>query len=232
MDPYLCARWSDVRLSLYALVSEAIQVMLPSALRSRIQEDLMDVSQGESGFLSPADSEMHIYAHPHVEREIHVIDITNGNKIITAIEILSPWNKTSGRLNKDYRKKLRDYDNAGVNIVEIDLLRSPGRGNMRITEGDLPLERRTPYLICIGDAQNPGGWDVYPISIRTPLPTIPIPLRPQDQPAMLNLQPLIERVYKAGGHDDIDYAKPLDPALPAEDSQWADNLLRAAGKRA
>jgi hypothetical protein len=172
------------------------------------------------------------YEAPETERVIHIIDRTNGNKIITAIEILSPWNKASGRLNKDYRKKLRDYDDAGVNVVEIDLLRNPGRGNMRITEGDLPLERRTPYLICIGDAQKPGGWDVYPVSIRAPLPTIPIPLRPQDKPARLDLQPLIQRVYKAGGHDDIDYTKPLDPALSPEDTQWVDQLLRGAGKRA
>ncbi len=231
MDPYLCGRWSDIRVSLFAQISEAIQGMLPKALRSRIQEYVIDTSQEDNTLLSSAAGTLHIYAPPEIEHaEIHVIDITNGNRVVTAIEILSPWNKASD-FNKDYLKKLRDYEDAEVNVVEIDLLRNPGRSYMRFSHGDLSPERRSPYFISIGDAQDPGGWDVYSVSLRAPLPTIPIPLRPQDKPVLLDLQPLIERVYKAGGHDDIDYAKPLDPPLSREDSQWADELLRAAGKR-
>lgn len=173
---------------------------------------------------------MKFYEAPETERVIYIIDRTNGNKVVTAIEILSPWNKASGRLNKDL-KKVRDYEDAGVSFVEIDLLRYPDRSHMRFDAGDLAPERRTPYFISVGDAQNYGEWAVYSVSLRTPLPTIPIPLRRQDKPVMLDLQPLLERVYKAGGHDDIDYTKPLDPPLSPEDTQWADHLLRAAGKR-
>jgi hypothetical protein len=68
--------------------------------------------------------------------------------------------------------------------------------------------------------------------IRTALSTLPIPLRGKEPDALLDLQPLIERVYTAGGHDDIDYNQPLvDPPLPAEDKAWMDQLLRAAGRR-
>ena len=44
-------------------------------------------------------------------------------------------------------------------------------------------------------------------------------------------QSLIDRVYAAGAHDDIDYSKPIDPPLEDDDTAWAVELLRKAGKR-
>ena len=62
---------------------------------------------------------------PILDRFVQIIDRTDGNRVITAIELLSPWNKGPGTLNKAYRKKLDDYARGGVSIVEIDLLRFP-----------------------------------------------------------------------------------------------------------
>lgn len=78
---------------------------------------------------------------------------------------------------------------------------------------------------------HPDRWYVYPIALRAPLPRIPIPLRPSDADIGLELQPLIERVYTAGGHDDIDYSRPANPPLEGDDAAWADELLKKAGKR-
>ena len=69
------------------------------------------------------------------------------------------------------------------------------------------------------------------MSLRRPLPRIPIPLRQSDQAVLLELQPLIERVYAAGGHDDIDYTRPPVPPLAGEDVRWAEELLRNAKRR-
>jgi hypothetical protein len=69
------------------------------------------------------------------------------------------------------------------------------------------------------------------MQFRQPLPPLPIPLRSVDADIVLPLQPFIDRAYVAGGHDDIDYSKPLDPPLNADDEAWADQLLRAAGRR-
>jgi hypothetical protein len=77
----------------------------------------------------------------------------------------------------------------------------------------------------------PTVWEVYPLALRIPLPRVPIPLRHSDADVGLDLQPLMERVYAAGGHDDIDYSRPADPPLPDDDAAWADDLLRKAGKR-
>jgi hypothetical protein len=51
-------------------------------------------------------------------------------------------------------------------------------------------------------------------------------LRPDDPDVVLQLQPLIERVYVSGGHDDIDYSKPPVPPLGGEDAAWAEQLLK------
>jgi hypothetical protein len=62
--------------------------------------------------------------------------------------------------------------------------------------------------------------------LREPLPTIPIPLRQTDADVGLRLQPLIDKIYEEGGHDDIDYARqPPDPPLSPADTQWAANLI-------
>ena len=41
----------------------------------------------------------------------------------------------------------------------------------------------------------------------------------------------LRQVYHHGRYDDIDYTLPPVPPLEAEDAAWADELLRAAGKR-
>lgn len=66
---------------------------------------------------------------PQIERSVIIMDATNGNKVVTAIEVLSPWNKAPGKLNEVYRRKLDHYLAAGVSVVEIDLL----RGTLEIT---------------------------------------------------------------------------------------------------
>jgi hypothetical protein len=168
---------------------------------------------------------------PEFDRFIQIIDTTSGNRVVTAIEVLSPWNKGPGRLNKEYLRKLDDYARGEVSVVELDLLRYPPRDRLQVGQADLPPDRRAPYLVCVRRASAPELWEVYPMVLRQPLPRVPIPLRRTDADVGLDLQPLVERVYVAGAHDDIDYSKPIDPPLLPDDAAWADELLRSAGKR-
>lgn len=71
------------------------------------------------------------------DRWIQILDTKDGNRVITAIEILSPGNKAAGKLNRRYRRKLERYTEAGVNIVEIDLLRS-SRKRLEVRTEELP----------------------------------------------------------------------------------------------
>ncbi len=201
MDPYLEARWSDVHSKLIAYLGEAIQAALPSDLRARAEERLLwetlsrqaigrfqsDIALMQSsrrraeaptsgGLATVEPFSIEFYDAPEVDRFIQIIDLTNKNRVITAIEILSPWNKAAGRLNKDYRRKLGDYGRAQVSVVEIDLLRS-SRRHLQVNEQNIPRELRSTYLTCVRESWSASRWDAYPISLRIPLPAIPIPLR-------------------------------------------------------
>ena len=141
------------------------------------------------------------------ERWVQIIDTRNGDRVVTVIEILSPTNKRTGPLNARYREKISRFWKAGVNIVEIDLLRS-SRGNLKVQWDDLPENRQATYLTCINRASDCDTWQCYPMSLRSPLPTIPIPCRETDADVPLPLQRVMDQIYFEGGHYDIDYSQP------------------------
>lgn len=257
MDPYLEARWSDVHAALCPAIRAALQPLLPSGLRARANEDVVLESAGGDRLGRFEGDTVVVEGKPRpgppepdgpraggrvepvlveklrplrVDRWVQIIDTTSGNRVVTAIEVLSPWNKRSGTLNRRYRRKLERYLDAGVNVVELDLLRSR-RARLEVTEADLPPDRRCAYYASLHRAAAPDRWEVYPISLRRPLPPIPVPLRPADADVMLELQPILARIYDEGAHDDIDYRQPPTPRLPPDDAAWADAMLRAAGRR-
>ena len=63
-------------------------------------------------------------------------------------------------------------------------------------------------------------------TLREPLPNIRIPLRPTDGDAVLQLQPLFNEIYRKGRYSSIDYGRPPNPRLSAEDELWAAEVLR------
>jgi hypothetical protein len=50
--------------------------------------------------------------------------VGSGNRIVTVIEFLSPTNKVRGPGQDEYLKKQSELRQGGVNLVEIDLVRS------------------------------------------------------------------------------------------------------------
>ncbi len=256
MDPYLESRWDDVHSAILTFLKAAIQQNLPSPLRARTEQRLIieeedgehrtfrpdvlvaepagrEASGGVATLEAPPENAVEpvrltAVDAPAKERWLKIIDSGNGNRVITVIEVLSPWNKRAGRGGEEFCEKIERFRQAGVNVVEIDLLRTP-RTWLPVPDDDVPPDRREAYRAAV--AVGRGGWRVYPISIRKPLPPIPIPLRPGDPHIWTELQPLIDRAYAAGGHDDIDYNKDPAPPLSPDDAAWADALLREAGKR-
>jgi hypothetical protein len=64
------------------------------------------------------------------------------------------------------------------------------------------------------------------------LSAIAIPLRETDSPVGLDLQSLIDRVYRNGAYDvEIDYTQPLHLPLEKDEAAWADKLLTDAGMK-
>jgi Protein of unknown function (DUF4058) len=73
---------------------------------------------------------------------------------------------------------------------------------------------------------------LYPIRLTQRLPIIPIPLKPKDPDARLDLQAVLNAAYDRGGLDmEIDYRNEPRPRLDKKLAEWADQLLRSKGLR-
>ena len=90
-------------------------------------------------------------------------------RVVTAIELLSPTNKNPGPDRELYLSKRLRYSQSDVHLVEIDLL----RGGHRMPVEGLPACDCYVQVSRVEERPSVGLW---PIMLRDPLPTIPIPL--------------------------------------------------------
>lgn len=171
-----------------------------------------------------------IDSEPITERFVNIIEV-HGERVITTIEILSVANKIRGTGQAQYLKKQVETIEAGINLVEIDLLRT-GEWILSLPDGYIPAKYRTPYRVCVFRAERPGAREFYPIPLEEPLPAISVPLRAGEPDVVLDLQPLIDRAYEQGRyHRLIDYTQDPPPPLTDAQRQWIDQLLREKGLR-
>src|SRR5205085_567855 len=90
-----------------------------------------------------------------------------------------------------------------------------------------PKNAVTDYRALVRLGGRPEEAYYYPISIRRPLPHIPIPLRPGDPHVALELQPLIDQAYTDGRYArTLHYDRPCDPPLDPETAEWFSQLRR------
>jgi len=130
----------------------------------------------------------------------------------------------------NYVRKQREYLDAGINLVEIDLVRE-GDFVLAAPQARIPPAYRTPYLICVRRNSRRGRVELYRAPLRERLPNIPIPLRRSDPDVVLQLQPLIDACYRDGRYHRIDYRADPVPRLGEEDALWTDRILREQGRR-
>jgi hypothetical protein len=161
---------------------------------------------------------------------IEILDVKSGNRVITVIEVLSPANKAAGEGQEKYRQKQQELKEAGVSLVEIDLLRTGARAVPHLDER-LPASHRTPYQVLVRRGWRPWDLEVYRVPLREPLPAVWVPLREGEPDVPLELQPLVEEAYRRGAYDDTDYTAEPAPPLAPEDAAWADALLKEKGLR-
>ncbi len=160
---------------------------------------------------------------PLVEFEVRVATVeirdVAQNQLITSIEILSPVNKREPGRTK-YRDKLRRLYAAGVNIVEIDLLR---RGQRSFT---YPRTPASAYRISLTRAKAKSA-DLWSIQLDHPLPVIPIPLRVPDAEIPFDLGFAFSTIYEKAAYDlTVDYSdSPPPPALSLQEKQWVEALV-------
>jgi hypothetical protein len=136
-------------------------------------------------------------------------------RVVTVIELLSPANKNSGADREQYLSKRGELLASRTHLVEIDLLRG---GPRMPSAGTLP---ECDYCVMIGRADSSHEAGLWPIRLRDPLPTIPIPLRDSDPDVAVDLQAVLHRVYDAARYGNYIYESSPYPALSATDDAWA-----------
>lgn len=147
------------------------------------------------------------------------------------IELLSPSNKRGGPGRKLYRSKQWEILRSETHLVEIDLLRT-GKHTLAVPEGLARPRGPLDYLICVSRAKRPRDeFELYPQSLRRPLPSIAVPLAEGDPDLKVPLQPVLDHTYQAGSYRDrIPYNRPCYPPLSADDQTWADGLIRSVAE--
>lgn len=251
MNPFMETRWRDVHLKMIALICEELGGEMPAAY-SAMAEEHIEVSGGSSqnyypditimdeswrrglppvwqpekiGQIAVAEPEIvEVDAPPERWVEVRHDD----GRLVTVIEIISPTNRLAGR--GAFLAKRKDYINTGVNVVEIDLLR----------EGQwlVDLERKF-YDRRFGTAEHynaltiraglPTRREIYICPLRQRLPVIRIPLRYPDPDVPLDLQRLIDHIYKTGRYWKLNYTEPASPGFNAEDQAWVNEQVKTAG---
>jgi hypothetical protein len=254
MDPYLERRWRDVHATLISYARELLNKQLPPDLAARTEDRVYVESGGESiraihpdvrvseqqplpemtlpelSSVTVAQPIMiELDAEPVTEHFIEIIEL-DGERVVTAIEFISPTNKIPGDGRDAYLKKRREFIESRANLVEIDLVRS-GDWVSLMRPYRVPAAHHTAYRACVRRASQPARAELYPIPLRSPLPTIPVPLRADDPLVTLNLQELLNRTYETGRYAGMNYGRECDPPFSAEDAVWADEILRNAGRR-
>jgi hypothetical protein len=141
-----------------------------------------------------------------------------GRELVTVIELLSPSNKRSGDDREQYLAKRRELLWSPAHLVEIDLLRG---------WTPMPQERRPEcdYSVMVSRAEKRRAADFWPILLRERLPIIPIPLRPPDKAAPVDLQDVLHRAYDGPGYEHFIYSGDPEPSLSAHDAAWAREFL-------
>jgi len=160
---------------------------------------------------------------PVTHRSVEIRDVAN-RQLVCAIEVLSPTNKR-GRGRRKYWLKRGRILQSTAHLIEIDLLRQGHR---------VPMEKPLPdfpYFAFVSRARMRPDVDVWPIGIADPLPPVPVPLLPGDADVTLDLQAALTAVYDGVGYDLVlDYARPTDVAMPADEREWARRVLAEAGR--
>lgn len=159
----------------------------------------------------------------HRETFVEILENASGQPLVTAIEVLSPSNKTPKSNGRElYLRERQSLMLEGVNLVEIDLLLGGEK---------MPMLDEYPaflYTLLVARSRKADACKVWPAHFNKPLPSIPVPLLKGDADLTLRLQPLIDDVYRRSRYDQsIDYDRPLAAKLAEEDAAWLLQRLQA-----
>ncbi len=194
---------------------------------SRLRPDVTVAETGREGIIAEpqtaATATAVLVPLPELEEVRHYfleIRELETQKVVTVIEMLSPFNKRAGKGRDEYLARRAEILLSDVHLVELDLLREGERLPM-----GKPLPKGQYYAIISRSYKRPIA-EVYAWTIRQPLPTIPIPLKRGEADVMLDLQSVLNSVYDRAGYDyRLPYDREPDPPLSPEDWEWAKQII-------
>jgi hypothetical protein len=256
MDPYLegPATWPGLHASLIAAAKRHLQPLLLPGYYADIGERLYiedtqhaiypDVGvfrvpgspRGGGGSTATlvADEPTAVITSPARHREPYLeIRATRNHEIVTILEVLSPTNKTPGARGRDeYVRKQEELVRGGVNLVEVDLLRS-GAPTVFAAPGTLLALPSYDYMVCVRRVHPETCTQFYAVTLRDRLPRVGVPLRAPDPDVVLDLPAAFAECYEEGAYAyRLDYREPPPlPALRTADAEWLEGRLREAGLR-
>ena len=207
--PYSAQSWTErsLRMASGAQVAEpqTIELPMPERIRHTYLE-IQDVTGDNAA-------------------EMWLPGASDGIKVVTLLEILSPWNKSGRDGRVQYERKRQQVLASYTNLVEIDLLRT-GQRMVQTTMHDYD------YSILVSPSTLRPRAQFYAFTVRQPIPTFRLPLLPDDDAPVIDLNEVLHNLYERAAYDlRIDYRNDPVPALDSEDAAWIDALLRTAGWR-
>ena len=230
MDPYLeaPAGWQEFHHNFMTGIQEALVPLVRPCYVVRIERyvylqevpgevvrifrpDIAIVEEEKSPFVSTQTQTATITAIPlalplieevrHFSIEIRELAT---QRVVTVIEMLSPFNKRAGEGRDEYIDRRNTVLRSNAHLIEIDLLRAGER---------VPMTKPLPpedYHVIVSRLQQRPIAGVYSWTIRQPLPTVSVPLAGDDPDVPLNLQTVLTLVYDRAGYD---YTLPMNGSL-------------------
>jgi hypothetical protein len=252
MDPYLESSvfWGGFHTRLYNSISNSLNSRLPDGYFAEmdeyiwLQEDQSEEEQllgkpdafvtAKNGLSSPVSSgrgglatelaPVHVTLPKANKKKHRFVKIVGPDhlRVVTVIEVLSPSNKVRGEDREKYLNKRDEYLGTTTNLVEIDLLRDGSR---------MPFGKPSPmvadYYIFVCRSCNYPRAEVWPFTIRDPIPPTPVPLKPEHGDIQLDLQKCVAEIYNTNRYAmRIDYSQPPVPPFSTVDAGWSVELLK------
>ncbi|MBI4601656.1 MAG: DUF4058 family protein [Planctomycetes bacterium] len=255
MDPYLerSEIWPDFHDRLTTHISEALQPFLRPRYVALTRDRLYvveadrpiypDVSvletrrgregaelggQGARASTLTADRPVVVDLFREEVREpvIHIVEPAAGNRIITAIEVLSPDNKVTGPGRDSYLEKREELWSGGASLVEIDLLRQ-GESTVRVPREKIASLGAWRYMVAVSRF-SPPRREIYARKLEERLPRVAVPLASGDADALLDLEAAFERTWDAGPYPELlRYGEAPPGELTPEEKEWCRKAIEA-----
>lgn len=252
MDPYLerPELWPDLRSRLIVLLAEELGPRLRPRYYVAIEERTYTVESGELLFAGRADAAVvepvlkpapSTRLRPHARSAAVTVELplpdeiretylevrsAADDRVVTVLEVLSPANKRPGEGREQYLRKRLRILGTRTHLVEINLLRAGENPTM------WGYRQQADYYVLVSRAELRPQAELYPFTVRQPIPGFFLPLQTQDEEPVVELNQVLRTLYDRAGYDlRIDYRRDPDPPLPPEDTAWARGLLQTAGLR-